>query len=358
MICLDEQIKDIFKEFCKSFDVPTIILGSDLICKFCNADDLELTGVHFSSIVASDTEFILGRTPRTMVKVKDKIYCALITAVSDEYYFCQLFDSENLFSMSQLADIYDSTVPTVLASGAQIDEILKKLNELAAELSDKSDGGLRDELTDLIAKSKKTNSRLRELVLYFKLCFSRIGCSYFNISHYVKWAIDKCNSLLLGSGRCIEALFIEEDQIVNAESKFVVFCIIDMIQFSLLYSPIDTNPVIALENNKGNAELTVTCKSSIFIPKGKEYEFLGSITSDPAVVKRVAQRSGAEFEIINDNSGIIGIKVKFPTVDIKNRSDLLFESAEIIDYNDEFSKYAEYKMQEVINIIDLQRSKK
>lgn len=289
---MDRQTKNFAKELCGSSAVPSIILGNDMLCKFCNTDDFVSAGVHFSSLIVSDMDFILGKTSKTMVKIKDRIYCAVVTAVNNECYFCQLFDSEEVFSMAQLTDVYDNTIPAVLANGSQVDSVVNKLNRLVSEPSVKKNNKLCTELLEIINESGKAKNKLEELLLYCKLCFSKIGCSLFNLSLYVKWTIDKCNSFLLKSGRCIESLCMDEDLTVNAEYKYVVFSVIEMIQFSLLYSPIDVNPIVALAKNKGNIELTVTSRSSVFIPKVRSTSFL--VRSREIWQLRRGPRKGAE----------------------------------------------------------------
>lgn len=346
----DKHEKNIIESFCRSSKIPVILLNSDMICKFSSDESILRAGGHFSSILAANAEFIPGETSKTMVKIKEKYYCALITPMGDGTYLCQLFDSENIFSMAQLSEVYDETMPMISANGIQIDFIESELKKLLLRESVKNDDVLDLKLLEITTESSRARGRFEELLLYYELSFSKNNNkSVINLYSYVKWAVDKCNSLLLNIGRCVELNCPDIDLPVYAESRYSIYGFIEMIQFALLYSPIDIEPIISLVKNNGVVEFMIICRGLIFVPKGNEPDFIGSRTGKLAIARRFAQRCGAEFRFINENNNIIGLKIDFPKIQSTKSNEFTFESAEIVDYNNTFSDFAEYKMQKVID---------
>ncbi len=355
---MEKQTISAIKAFCESSKIPVVLLNDNLICEFSNNESIFPVGIHFSSVLAEGVEFIPGETSKTMVKLKDKYYCALVTSVSGEYYLCQLFDSDNVFAMAQFSGVYEETIPMISSNGIHLDYIESELKHLLLCESVKNDDALDLKLLEITTESSRARGRFEELLLYYEISFSKNNSeSVFNLYDYVKWAVDKCNSYLLNIGRCVELNCPDKDLPVRAESKYVIYGFIEMIQFALLYSPKDIDPFISLEKNKGVIEFMIICRGLIYVPKGDEPDLIGAKAGALAIARRFVRRCGAEFRFINENNNVIGFKIGFPEIQRGNTENLVCESAEIVDYNNTFSRFVEYKMQKVIDAWNFQTPK-
>lgn len=359
MSALNRQAKEIIETFCRSSRVPTILLNKDLICVLSNDESFYPVGIHFNSVLANNMDFVVGETAKAMVMVKDKYCCAIITPVADEYFICQMYDADDIFQMAQFSGIYDETLPMISSNGIQLGAIEDELKELLTYDIIKDDHKIDLKLLELTAKTCKARGRFEELLTYYEISFSKNNKNVvFCLYNYVKWAVDKCNSLLLNTGRCIELNCPDKETPVSADSRHAIFSFIELIQFVLLHSPTDVDPFISLEKSSGSVVFMITCRGVIFVPKGTENEFIGAYSSGGlSIVRRFAQRCGAEFEFINENNNVIGFRIFFPKINAEKTEKLVFQTDNIVDYDDRYSRYAEYKMQRVIDAYNMQSSK-
>lgn len=359
MSSLSENEKNLIKTFCGSSSIPTILINDNLICEYSNDESFYPVGVHFASVLEADVELKKDKTVKTMVKIKDKYYCAVINPVTDEFFICQMFDSDNIFEMAQYSAVYDEILPVFSSNGIDLGEIEDRIKELVLLEEVKENHKLDTDLLLLASKIATARGRYEDVQTYFDITFSKNNKQdVFSLYKYVKWCVDRCNSVLSNTGRYIELNCGDTEPLVSANSRHTIFGFVEMIRFVLLNSAVEFSPFISIENNNGAAELMITCRSLIYVPQGGEDEFIETdVSKEIAMVRRFAKRCKAEFRFINEKDNIIGFKLLFPKVVDPDPDILVFEDDVFIDFDNAFSNYIKHKMGEVINAYKLQNGK-
>lgn len=349
---LDKQAKEIIKTFCYSSNVPTILLNSDLICELSNDESFYPVGVHFASVKTDNLKLSKNKAAKTMVRIKDKYYCAVITPVAEELFICQMFDADNIFEMAQLTEIYDEILPIISSNRVQLCKLEDEMKKVLSLKEVKDNVIIDSSILEIGAEVARARGKYDNLQSYFEVSFSKNNKkSAFSLYSFVKWSVDRCNSILANTGRFIDLDTQNKDLLVCADSRHAVFSIIEMIQFALLHSAGDVNPFISIEKENGFVVLLITCRGMIFVKEGDETEFVGSdIVGGLATVRRFAARCGAELKFINEKDNVIGFRLIFPEVQDETLDALVFESDSFLDYDDRYLNYAKYKMQEVVDV--------
>lgn len=359
MSSLSDGEKNVIKTFCKSSSIPTILINDNLICEYSNDESFYPVGIHFASVQELDVKLEKDKNVKTMVKIKDKFYCAVITPVTDEFYICQMFDPDSIFEMAQYSEVNDEIRSIFSPNGMYLEEIEDNIKRLVLRDEVKENYKLDTDLLLLAAKIATAKGRYEDVMTYFDIAFSKNNNKeLLSLYAYVKWCVDKCNSILANIGRCLELNCNDRELLVSADIKFAIFSFIDLFQSILLYSAKDVNPFISIQKGKGFVEFMVTCRGLIYVPKGGEDDFIGeNVNRNITMVRRFAKRSNAEFSFINERDNVIGFKILFPEVTADKTDSLLFEETEIVDFDNAYSNYIEYKMQDVIKAYKLQRGK-
>lgn len=356
MSSLSDGEKNIIKTFCKASSIPTILLNDNLICEYSNDESFYPVGIHFASVQEADVKLEKDKTVKTMVKIKDKYYCAVITAVADEFFICQMFDSDNIFEMAQYSEVDDEIRSIFSLNGIHLGDIEDEIKEFVLRDDVKENHRLDTDLLRLAAEISIARGRYEDVVTYFNVAFSKNNNKkLLPLYSYVKWCVDKCNAFLTNIGRCIELNCNDKELMVSADDKYAVFSFIDLIQSILLYSAKDVNPIIFIQKNKEFVEFMITCRGLIYVPKGGEDDLIGAnVNRNITFVRRFAKRSNAKFSFINEHNNIIGFKILFPEVKTDKTDSLLFEDFEIVDFDNIYTNYIEYKLQDVIKAYKLQ----
>lgn len=327
------------------------MLNDNLICEFSNDEKAYPVGVSFYSVLANDVVFEKGKTSKTMVRIGDKYCCAIITPVTEEFFICQIFDTDSIFEMAQFSGVYGETLPIISANGIELNNIEDDLKDIVQCETVKNDTSLDKKLLETTVKTSIARGRFEELLTYYEISFSvNNHKAVINLYELLDWSVKKCNTLLLECGRNIDFDCHDHELFVHANNKHAVICIMDLLQFALLHSPFEASPFVSLEKRNGKVILIVTCRSFIFVPDGDEDKFITADCNGLEIVRRFLKRSDAEFKFINENNKVIGFQVIFPEWQDKNMGSLLFESTDFFDYDNRFHLYASYKMGKVLEV--------
>lgn len=359
MSSLSDGEKNIIKTFCKASSIPTILLNDNLICEYSNDESFYPVGIHFASVQEVDIKLEKDKTVKTMVKIKDKYYCAVITAVTDEFFICQMFDSDNIFEMAQYSEVDDEIRSIFSLNGIHLGDIEDEVKKLVLRDEVKENHTLDTDLLQLAAEISIARGRYEDVEVYFDIAFSKNDQQVvFSLYKYVNWCVEKCNSILSNIGRYIELDCNDTTLWVSADIKYAVFSFIDLIQFILLHSASDINPFISIEKNKEFVEFMITCRGLIYVQKDMEDDFIElDVSRNITMVRRFAKRSNAQFNFVSENDNIIGFKIFFPEVVDSEAGTVVFEGDDLVDFDNNYLKYIEYKMHDVIRAYKLQNKK-
>lgn len=358
MSYLSTAEKNILKNFCNASSIPTILLNDDLICEYSNNENFYRVGIHFASVQVVDTKLEKDKTVKTMVLINEKYYCAMITPVSDELYICQMFDSDNIFEMAQYSEVSDQIRPLFSSNGVYLERIEDEFKKLLNLDEIKENYKIDSEMLALASEISMARGRFEEALNYFDVSFSKkSNDKNFSIYKYVKWCVDKYNSLLANLGRFIKLDCNDTTLRISADSRYAVLSFIELIQFILLNSSKEFDPFISIRKYKEYVEFMITCRGLIFIQDGKEDEFIGSdVSSNVTMARRFAKRSKAHFKLVNENDNIIGFRIFFPEAVDLEADNFVLEDDEFVDFDKTYQRYIEYKMQDVIKAWKLQNN--
>lgn len=360
MAALSDVEKKMVKTFCDSSDVPAILINSDLICVYSNDEKIFPAEKHFGCMMETEVELKSDTAVKTMVKLKDKFYCAVITPITDDFYICQMYDSDNIFEMAQNSEVYDEMLWMLSSNETLLRSIEDSLKHVLDWETVKENCTLDTELLNITANISEARGRYDETSAYLEVSFSKNNRqSVFSLYRYVEWCVDKCNSFLANVSRHIVLDCQKKDMemLISANVKHMIFSIIDLIHYVLLNSKTDSEPIISIARNKDAVEFLIICRGLIYVPSADTDDFCkNDISRDIVMVRRFTKKCKAEFRFVNnEQKNIIGFRILFPEYSESKSKELLFESDEIVDFDDIYTTYIDHKMDEVINAVNLDK---
>ena len=168
--------------------------------------------------------------------------------------------------------------------------------------------------------------------------------------------VQRCNAALAKCGRRVEAVIEPEDLTIYADSRRAVVALVNAVQNALLYSPRDSEPVIAVyrkeERGRIFVEFRVTNENSMLTSKdfsdGTEVNFsYQRLGYGIPIIKRFAAVSGGRFSMTDENGRVI-VTITLPAAPADSSDIITMRNSEELHYDAGIPDLTDVMMREVV----------
>lgn len=357
---LDELLRPCLEMFSGS-ENPVVCFDSTLKC-VSDPGGAFLPGENLLSFVREPIPNPMHVLTEATVYKNDRFYCARIMPVKNgagesEAYIAELIPAESARRISEKADSASSLLPVFNAVEFNSAAIWKNAEKLRRHLMDSGDYASLGDVLGIERAMSNISAVCGNAFEYANMMYGSQSQVRVDAGSLCMYLSDRCNAALAKCGRRIEVLVEPDDLTIYADSRRAVVALVNAIQNALLYSPRDTEPVLAVYrtiiSGRDFVEFRVTNENIMFTKKDfKEdldinfsYQRLGY---GIPIIRKFAAVSGGKFSMADENGKMI-VKITLPAAGDLPGTDLELHSPEICGYSTGIPDLTESMMMEVVS---------
>lgn len=359
---MDFNELDKITSFCSSFANPVILFDKEWNVVFCNKKNFVSSKSDVKSLILSDIEMLKSGESFLMV-VNGKQYCSRVS-VHGDLFFCELFSSEDLFSMADKSDIYEKILPFIDNFEHNIAVMWSSISTLTKKLEIEERFDDIKQLADIQKSTMYLNAAGKNIFEYANMFYPKVTYKKIDTYALVEGVINRCNEALESCNRRIEFFADKNDYFIRANQRHCVTALINALQNALLYSPVDCCPTVTLSRSVFTdvpyAVLQVTNKCNTHSEEGKATHDLNfscqRIGCGIPIIKRFAEETGGSFGM-EEKNGIMTVTLKLPIIVTEKTGEMVLEQSEYAYYDTGIPDIVDLKMFEVVDFFgeNLQR---
>ena len=350
---MDTARKEELKKFCNVFSNPVVIMDNTFRCAYSNKPKLIPQESSMKSIFQKSIVLPLDKVYVTMAFVKGVFYSVRIVPLDDELYICDFFDQNTILSFAENTDVYDKILPIINDVEYNTAALWRGYNVLRSKLESEQHDDDRRCALEFEKYLTSLNSVTKNLSEYFNMLFYTPGSnSVVDLAAIMTGVVERCNTILLVSGRYIDLVCELKEIYINAEARHVICAVVNALQNALMYSPRDCIPYVTLyqpSDAKNCVVLQILNDSLMYVDQrsgeelGKNFDHQRLGYGIP-IIKRFAELAGGSFEFHEENGKVL-TAVTLPLV--KAPAIGVLKSSEYVYYKTEIPDILELKMLEV-----------
>lgn len=359
---MDREQYEHVEHFCNSFQNPAALLYGDLICAYCNRKNFIKENESIGKYTMEFIETPLLKPVKVLVMVNGVSYCAKITLLWSDYYFCEFIDVKELISISEHTNTGSSVVPMITSMSYNISSLWKQ----AGKLEDQFHNAGQVEDVEKILRMKRNITGLQSIVMnvteYVNAVYGDNSSGPVDIYAITKSIVDRCNTRLSIVGRSIRLVDNGIDAFIESNNRHVIYIVASALQNALLYSPRDCVPIVSLstvlEKSTRYVVLKVKNDTALFVNE-KNGETVDMELSSQRIgfgipmMKRFAEKCKGSFSIESNGSAVI-IEIKIPEYTRDDPELNKVECSGFSFYDAGVPDYIDVMLEEVNNLYNYQ----
>lgn len=357
-----EQFNNI-KNYCNSFNTPVALFDGELVCIYCNKEGFLSKGERLAPHFLAKSEDSNSKCRKVRVIVDGVTYCARISEFGGEYYIGEFLDLQEIISLAEFSNTNDFLFMNVHTLSSGVSELWKSFLSLANFTRDKGDFETVDKLLDLEKTMNSISSGIYNISEYFDIAFGDENIEVVEVYRLLKSMIERCNTVLKKCDRAIYFVSEIEDYYICSNKQHVIVAMINALQNALLYSPVDSIPVVVLstvfEDNKNYVVIRIVNDSIFFVDEKKgeridknfPYQHVGM---GIPIIQKFAEKCGGLFKI-DEHNGKVAVEVKIPQYIKAHEEILQLESPGYAYYKTDTPDFIDIMMNKIVNFFGKQK---
>ncbi len=363
MLSIQKQLQ--LKQFIKMYSIcpnTIIMLDYQFNCIHTTNADLFPLGTHLSSFLCDHTVTNpLKRFVETIMFKNNTHYCIRIHPVTDELdepwlYICEIIDADAALNISQKTDMFTNLLSTRETLEMSMAEIWRNISSIEYSLKEKQDYENLQSLYSIDKCTANIGSVTKNYHEYLIMLQSKPKTASVDLAALCRFLVKKCNAALAKCGRRVELLAEPDDLEVCIDQVHAVVALINSIQNSLLYSPVDTVPLIKVYrkqiSHRNFVEISIINENIMFTRQDfKEkldinfnYQRIGF---GIPIIKAFMKESNGIFNLDMTGEKVV-LTLTFKADNEGIHPKLRVENSEIFEYKCSIPDFTEIKMREVV----------
>lgn len=316
MVDLEEQLSRFLSLFSGSED-RVALLDSTLKC--VRGCDMMSKGENLLSLVREPIPNPMHDMTEASVYKNEKFYCCRIMPVKNsagesDAYICEFISVEGARAIAERADIASELLPLYNAVTFNSSNIWESSGKLRDTFMKSGDYEKLSLALDIEGAMANISAVCRNAFEYANMLYSENQAAVIDAASLCRALGERCNAALAKCGRRIEVLVELEDLNIWADSRRAVVALMNAIQNALLYSPRDTEPIVAVYRKRDHGrefvEIQITNENVMFTSRDFKdrvdvnFSFQRLGYGIP-IIKRFAQVCGGRFDMREENGRVI-----------------------------------------------------
>lgn len=358
MICLETAHKEFIKAICNKIPDLILIMDNRFKCVYSNNTKLVPCDSPIASIFQKSIFLPLKEVHITMAMIKGCFYSVRIVPLDGELYMCEFFDAQTLLSLMENTNLFDKLLPILNEIDFNTSALWRGYSTLHNRLeSEEHNEDLRC-ASEMERYLTSLNSVTKNISEYVSMFFYKPKAVFaVNVAQLAVELVERCNSLLLKSGRYIDIIVEQQTIYIQAQVRHIVCALVNALQNALMYSPKDCIPHFSIckitQNFKSIVRIQILNDSIMYVDQ-KHGEKPGfnfdhqRIGYGIPIIKRFAEMNGGSFSF-EEKDGRVRLMIDVPAVMDPEESKGLgvVNSSRYVHYETDIPDIVELKMAEV-----------
>lgn len=323
---MQTALNEIYKPYLAmlSGDNPMVCLDNRFCCVY-SPDGKFRPGESLLGNIRETVPEPLGRVMEFTLYRDDIFSCCRIYPIKNDIgesvaYICEIFSADAARHIGELTESPSDILALYNAIELNISTVWRSSSKLRVGLSESHDYA---KLADVLAiESAMSNiaAVCGNAFEYANMFSQNQNSTVIDAGELAMNLAERCNAALAKCGRRIEVLTDPQDLRIFADSRRAVVALVNAVQNALLYSPKDTEPILAVyrreQRGRSFIEFRITNESSMFsgsdFSGGREVNFsYQRIGYGIPIIKRFASVSGGSFSMTEER-GRVTVTVTLP----------------------------------------------
>lgn len=339
--------------------------GNPLVCldnRFCcvQSDGEFQPGESLLKYIRETVPEPLGCVMDTALYKDEHFYCCRIYPIKNDVgesiaYICELISAENARHIAERTESPSDILPLYNAVEMNLAAVWKSASRLREALMADKDFGKLSEVCAIEGAVSNISAVCGNAFQYADMLYNNQNFAAIDAGALCRSLADRCNAALAKCGRRIEFFSSQDNLTIYADSRRAVVALVNAVQNALLYSPRDSEPVMAVsrkeERGRSFVEIQVVNESSMFTSRdfkdGTEVNFsYQRLGYGIPIIKRFASVSGGRFSM-NEENGKVVVTITLPAAG-EEYGRVTMRTSEEYSYDSGIPDFTEMMMREVV----------
>lgn len=345
----------------------TMLSGENpLICldnRFCvvRAEDLFKPGERLLDFITETVPEPLSCVMETALYRGEKFCCCRIYPIKNDIgesvaYICELISAESARRISERTEAPSDILPLYNAVEMNLSTVWRSTTALREKLSSVQDFPGLSQVIAIEGAISNISAVCGNSFHYADMLYNSQKFAPVDAGALCRSLVKRCNAALAKCGRRVEAVIEPEDLTIYADSRRAVVALVNAVQNALLYSPRDTEPILAVyrkeERGRSFVEIRITNENSMFTSRdfsdGTEVNFsYQRLGYGIPLIKRFASVSGGRFAM-NDENGRVIVTITLPAAQEPASDIITMRSSLEQHYDAGVPDFTDVMMREVV----------
>lgn len=355
----EELLKPYFSLFSGSRN-PVVYLNSDFVC-VKETGGVMAVGENLISYLREPVTNPVANLTEVILYKNDYFYCCRIMPVRNntgkiEAYICELVDSESARIISERADCASDILPLYNSVEYNSTVIWKSAEKLRSQLQENGDFKVLSEVLQIELAMSEIISVWSNAYEYMNMQYSSQNKTVIDAGGLCRALAERCNAALAKCGRRIDTIIEPESLFIYADSRRTIAALVNAVQNALLYSPRDSEPILAVyrteKDGKAYVEIRLTNENIMFTSQDFKERFDINFCNQRLgfgipLIKRFAKICGGIFSMTDENGKVV-VTISLPEASDYSGAGVL-NSSYFTDYSTGVPDFVEVKMLEVVH---------
>ena len=352
---------DLYKPYISilSGENPLICLDNRFCC--VKAEELFAPGERLLDSVSETVPEPLSCVMETALYKNERFYCCRIYPIKNDIgesiaYICELISAESARRISERTEAPSDTLPLYNAVEMNLATVWRNAASLREGLLESRDYARLSQVIEIEGAVSNISAVCGNAFHYADMLYNSQKFAPVDAGALCRSLIQRCNAALAKCGRRVEVVIEPEDLTIYADSRRAVVALVNAVQNALLYSPQDTEPILAVyrreERGRYFVEFRITNENSMFTSRdfsdGTEVNFnYQRLGYGIPIIKRFASVSGGRFSM-NDENGRVVVTITLPAAFEDGSDTITMRNAEERHYDAGIPDFTDVMMREVV----------
>lgn len=352
---------DLYKPF-----ISTLSGENPLICldnRFCivRAEELFQPGECLLEFITETVPEPLSCVMETAMYRNERFWCCRIYPIKNDIgesiaYICELISAESARRISERTEAPSDILPLYNAVEMNLATVWRNAASLRSELQESRDYAKLSQVIAIEGAVSNISAVCGNAFHYADMLYNSQKFAPVDAGALCRALVQRCNAALAKCGRRLDSVIEPEDLTIYADSRRAVVALINAVQNALLYSPKDSEPILAVyhkeERGRRFVEFRITNENSMFTSRdfsdGTEVNFsYQRLGYGIPIIKRFAAVSGGRFAM-NDENGRVVVTITLPAASDESSDIITMRNAEERHYDAGIPDFTDVMMREVV----------
>lgn len=337
---------------------PLFLFNSGLICIFSGDEQLFALGSSLLPALRRDVPFPIERSREEELYIDGHFYYAMLEPAYSEsgelLCRCELIDRERALRIHDMTDAGAEKLPLYNSMQYHLADLWSCYDML------RKNKGERDDVLYRVEKDiNKLFAILKNEHEYLHSIYGEERRTVFDIGKLCCKLDARCNQALAKCGRRFELIKPMEELFVNLSSRRALVALVNVLQNAMLYSPVDTVPIMSAFGEGNYAVVRIVNESIMYSSEdfaastNPEFNYQ-RIGSGLPMVRAFTENAGGKLRIECKNGKTI-LELRLPMVKPDMSGYYYFEASYYPTYTTSVPDFTEVMMQEVVDFFGVKK---